>query len=171
MSSIPGVIWHWHRFQELSNSQLYALLKLRQDVFIIEQKCIYPDMDDLDQHCIHLLGYEEEQLIACLRLIPAEFSDSGKTSLGRIITIFRKRGIGLGSLLMNETMAYLAKHFSGEKIQLSAQHHLQSYYHKYGFESFGKPYDEDGILHIAMLFDPSRVVPSQGKNSGKNQLC
>ncbi len=171
MNSIPGISWHWYSFHELSNSQLYSLLKLRQDVFIIEQECLYPDMDDLDQHCMHLLGYEGEQLIACLRLIPEEFSNSGNTSLGRIITISHKRGMGLGSLLMNETMAYLVEHFSGKKIQLSAQHHLQSYYYKYGFERFGEPYDEDGILHIAMLFDPSRLDPSQGKNSGRNQRC
>ncbi len=171
MSSLPGVTWHWYPFHELNNSQLYSLLKLRQDVFIIEQDCIYPDIDDLDQHCIHLLGNEGDSLIACLRLIPAEFSHSGNTSLGRIITIAQKRGIGLGNLLMNETMAYLAEHFSGKKIQLSAQHHLQSYYHKYGFEHFGEPYDEDGIPHIAMLFEPSRVDLSQGKNSGKNQRC
>ena len=154
MNSIPGVTWHWHSFQELSNAQLYALLKLRQDVFIIEQECIYPDIDDLDPHCMHLLGYKEKQLIACLRLIPAEISNSGNISLGRIITVLHNRGTGLGNALMNESMVYLAEHFPGEKVQLSAQHHLQSYYQKFGFASFGEPYDEDGILHIAMQYYP-----------------
>jgi len=161
MSVIPGITWHWHSFQELNSSQLYDLLKLRQDVFIIEQECIYPDIDNLDQQCLHLLGYEGNQLIACLRLIPAASSHSGNLSLGRIITISQKRGIGLGSALMNETMTYLARHYSTEKVQLSAQHHLQSFYYKHGFMSIGEPYDEDGILHIAMLFDPA-----QYKNEG-----
>jgi len=156
MNSIPGVTWHWHSFQELSNSQLYTMLKLRQDVFIIEQDCIYPDIDDLDQQCTHLLGYEGKQLIAYLRLIPANFSHSGNTSLGRIITMYDKRGIGLGGALMSETMAYIAEHFPGKKVQMSAQHHLQSFYQKYGFTSFDEPYDEDGILHIAMLYDPTK---------------
>ncbi len=117
---------------------------------------IYPDIDDLDKDCIHLLGYQGENLVACLRLIPADWHPSGNIALGRILTHLNTRGTGTGKALMRETMAYLNKEYPEQKVQMSAQHHLQVFYQSYGFNSIGEPYDEDGIPHIAMLFDPAK---------------
>ncbi|RLA03873.1 MAG: GNAT family N-acetyltransferase [Gammaproteobacteria bacterium] len=149
------VNWIWSQFQDLSNDQLYQLLKLRQDVFILEQQCFYPDMDDLDSDCIHLLGYQNNELVAYLRLIPAEFHDSGNIALGRIIAKSTQRGSGLGKAMMTEAMDYLQKHFPEQDVQMSAQDHLQKFYNNFGFSSVAEAYDEDGIPHIMMLYQHS----------------
>ncbi len=145
--------WNWYSFNELSNHQLYDLLQLRQDVFIIEQDCIYPDLDGLDFNCLHLLGYQDEQLIAYLRLIPAEFHPSKNTAFGRIISKSKNRGAGIGKLMVESAINYSKEHYPRKNIQLSAQQHLQEFYQKFGFISFGEAYDEDGIMHIDMLLN------------------
>ncbi len=146
--------WYWYRFAELSNLQVYSYLKLRQEVFIVEQECIYPDIDGLDPQCLHLFGYQQDNLTACLRLIPAKFHQSGNIALGRILSHASQRGSGIGKMLMNEAMAYVNQNFPGQKVQMSAQFHLQAFYQNFGFSTMGEVYEEDGIPHINMLFDP-----------------
>ena len=154
--SLP-IIYNWYQFQDLDTKQLYELLKLRQDVFIIEQKCIYADMDQLDFKCLHLLGYEGNNLVAYLRLMPAEFHSSGNIAFGRIIAVSNKRGSGLGKSLLQQAMCYVAETHPQQRIQLAAQCYLQGFYEKFDFEAMSEPYDEDGIPHIDMLYQQSKV--------------
>jgi len=153
MSRQQTTEWSWFEFQQLSNIQLYDLLKLRQDVFIIEQNCIYPDIDGLDQKCRHLLGYDDEQLVAYLRLIPANYHGSGNIALGRIISLASKRGTGIGKTMMQQALLYASQHLPKQNIQLAAQCYLQKFYQSFGFNPISEPYDEDGIQHIDMLLD------------------
>ncbi|MCP3673420.1 MAG: GNAT family N-acetyltransferase [Gammaproteobacteria bacterium] len=155
MNGTSKIVWTWRSFEQLSNCQLYDLLKVRQDVFIVEQHCIYPDIDGLDVNCLHLVGYDSEQLIAYLRLIPADFHCSGNIALGRIVSLASKRGLGIGKMMMQQVMTYITKHFPHQSIQLSAQFHLLTFYQNMGFNSISEPYDEDGIKHIDMLFTPA----------------
>lgn len=155
MSGSSEIVWTWHHFEQLSNHQLYDLLKIRQDVFIVEQHCIYPDIDGLDVNCLHLLGYVREQLVAYLRLIPSDFHCSGNIALGRIVSLASLRGLGIGKKMMKQAMTYIAAYFPHQSIQLSAQFHLLNFYQNYGFNCISEPYDEDGIKHIDMLFVPA----------------
>lgn len=152
MSKLPSLQWQWREFEQLTNQQLYDLLKVRQDVFVIEQECFYPDMDGLDQDCLHLLGYDGEQLVGYLRLIPAEIHQSGNVALGRIITLIEKRSAGIGSVMVKLAMEYCRENYPAKHIQLSAQYHLVAFYEKFGFSCISEPYDEDGIMHIDMLY-------------------
>jgi len=152
MSKAAEIKWNWYQFNQLSNKQLYDVLALRQEVFIVEQQCIYPDIDGLDVDCIHLLGLDEEQIIAYLRLIPAAIHESGNIALGRIISIASNRGAGIGKAMMQQAMSYITELFPKQNVQLAAQFYLHDFYQKFGFESISEPYDEDGILHIDMLY-------------------
>jgi len=145
--------WIWSSFEQLKPQQLYDLLKLRQDVFIIEQQCFYSDLDGLDQNCLHLMGYEGDDLFAYLRLIPAAHHHSGNIALGRILTSEKARGQGMGKQLMTEAMNYLHNNYQGSTVQMSAQRYLQAFYEGFGFRTVGYPYDEDGIAHIEMVLD------------------
>lgn len=152
MNNVISINWQWLNFDALSNTQLYQLLKLRQDVFILEQKCLYSDMDDVDANCIHLLGYQGETLTAYLRLIPAQYHASNNIALGRIISLASSRGAGLGLAMMQQAMDYTLEHYPNINIQLGAQCYLQAFYEKFNFKAISEPYDEDGIMHIDMLF-------------------
>ena len=146
--------WLWLNFNDLSVTQLYAILKLRQDVFILEQECLYSDIDDLDKHCTHLLGIDSHlsatRLAAYLRIIPASQHASGLTTLGRILTGADYRGQSLGKIMMQETMLYLKEHHAGEIVNMSAQSYLEKFYNDFGFSTVSDPYDDDGIMHIDM---------------------
>ena len=151
MSHSSTINWNWYQFQQLNITQLYELLKIRQDVFIIEQHCIYPDIDGLDPNCLHLLGYDGGDLIAYMRLIPADFHPSGNIALGRIISLATKRGTGIGKTMMQQAMEYTAEHYPQQDVQLAAQYYLRGFYQNFGFSSISEPYDEDGIRRIDML--------------------
>ena len=143
--------WICKHHRDLGKEQLYALLKLRSDVFVVEQKCAYPDLDgqDLEGDTHHLMGWEDDQLMAYLRLLDPE-SQGGDVVIGRVITAPAGRGKGLGHEMMEQALKQAEKHWPQVPIYLSAQAHLQGYYGKYGFEVAGEEYLEDGIPHIGM---------------------
>ncbi|MBV4488517.1 GNAT family N-acetyltransferase [Pseudomonas sp. SWRI153] len=143
--------WICKHHSDLGKEQLYALLKLRSDVFVVEQKCAYPDLDgqDLDGDTHHLMGWENDQLMAYLRLLDPE-SQGGDVVIGRVITAPAGRGKGVGHEMMEQALKQAEKHWPHMPIYLSAQAHLQGYYGKYGFEVAGEEYLEDGIPHIGM---------------------
>lgn len=149
--------WQTKTFSELSLNQLYDVLKLRVDVFVVEQTCFYPDLDSdknvLDRHpqTLHLLGYQEEQLVAYLRILPKGQSYPEYISIGRVVTAAQARGAGLGHELMLEGISRCQKHFPNEEIKISAQQHLKDYYQQYGFIQVSEMYLEDNIPHIAMI--------------------
>ena len=143
--------WICKHHSDLGKEQLYALLKLRSDVFVVEQKCAYPDLDgqDLEGDTHHLMGWEDDQLMAYLRLLDPE-SQGGDVVIGRVVTAPAGRGKGLGHAMMEQALKQAEKHWPQVPIYLSAQAHLQGYYGKYGFEVAGEEYLEDGIPHIGM---------------------
>ena len=143
--------WICKQHSDLGKEQLYALLKLRSDVFVVEQKCAYPDLDgqDLEGDTYHLMGWEDDQLMAYLRLLDPE-SQGGDVVIGRVITAPAGRGKGLGHAMMEQALKQAQKHWPQVPIYLSAQAHLQGYYGRYGFEVAGEQYLEDGIPHIGM---------------------
>ncbi|MEB2649880.1 MULTISPECIES: GNAT family N-acetyltransferase [Pseudomonas] len=143
--------WICKHHRDLGKEQLYASLKLRSDVFVVEQKCAYPDLDgqDLEGDTHHLMGWEDDQLMAYLRLLDPE-SQGGDVVIGRVVTAPAGRGKGLGHAMMEQALKQAEKHWPQVPIYLSAQAHLQGYYGRYGFVVVGEEYLEDDIPHIGM---------------------
>ncbi|NQZ81005.1 MAG: GNAT family N-acetyltransferase [Colwellia sp.] len=150
--------WQIKSFKELSLDELYDFLKLRIDVFVVEQTCFYPDLDNADRHpdTRHLLGYthskeQTKQLVGYLRILPKGQTYENYISIGRVATTANKRGQGLGHQLMQQALQACQKYFPQQEIKISAQEHLEKYYNQYGFIKISAMYLEDDIPHIAML--------------------
>ena len=142
-------------YANLTTDQLYQLLRLRAEVFVVEQDCVYQDLDDKDQQAIHLLGMTNDgRLAAYTRIFDKGISYANYASIGRVITAPFARGKGLGRPLMHESIRVLFEHYGEQTVKISAQAHLGAYYNSVGFEGIGDIYDEDGIPHRAMLFVP-----------------
>ena len=141
--------YKWKNFDELSLDDLYAILNLRQKVFIVEQDCPYIDADYTDQDAFHLLGYQGNNLIAYLRAFKPGLKYEG-SSMGRIVTEKNSRGLGLGKEIIKEGVRFLKKEYPSYEIVISAQHRLQHFYIELGFISRGDVYLEDNIDHIQM---------------------
>lgn len=141
-------------YPELSKAELYDLLRLRAEVFVVEQDCPYQDLDGKDQACIHLCGYSNDgQLAAYTRLVPKGISYPDYASIGRVITATFARGKGIGRPLMEASIYHLTAAFGQVPIKISAQAHLQDFYASVGFTGTGDIYDEDGIPHRAMVLE------------------
>jgi ElaA protein len=147
--------WHQTRFAELSTTQLYEILRLRAEVFVVEQDCVYQDLDDKDQEAVHLLGVTDDgRLAAYTRIVDKGVSYPDYASIGRVITASFARGKGLGRPLMKASIAALFTHFGKQPIKIGAQAHLQEYYGSLSFVGVGEVYDEDGIPHRSMVYTP-----------------
>ncbi|MDO6429150.1 GNAT family N-acetyltransferase [Flavitalea sp. BT771] len=142
--------WTDKKFGDLKPEELYAILRLRSEVFVVEQNCIFLDMDNKDQVSHHLMGWQENKLVACARIVPAGISYV-ETSIGRIVSSPDVRGQGIGRVLVDRSikLAY-ALHGKGV-IHIGAQNYLRGFYESFGFEKAGEIYLEDGIEHIEML--------------------
>lgn len=154
MTEHSSTEWQWRAFAELSPADLYAVMRQRQDVFILEQTCLYPDLDGLDQDAHHLLGWRvvdgQRELVAYLRCL-APGAKYTEMSLGRILTTSAARGSGMGRELVARGIAHAERQHPGHRIRIGAQQRLERFYNEFGFITFSEPYDEDGILHIDML--------------------
>lgn len=138
-------------FDALSKQQLYHLLQLRSEVFVVEQQCVFQDMDGLDQQALHLLWYDtENELVAYTRLLPPA-SKYPEPSIGRVITRRKIRGNGYGRALMEASIKEVENRWPGHPIKLFGQIHLEDFYSGMGFKSIGEPEDEDGIMHVYMV--------------------
>jgi ElaA protein len=142
--------WQWLAYDALSRDQLYALLRLRSEVFVVEQNCVFQDMDGLDDRAMHLLGIRAAELVAYVRCFPAGVTFD-EASIGRVVTRPDARGGGLGHLLMTQAVKALEAEWGAQPIRIGAQAHLKSFYERHGFVDVGKPYVEDGIPHLEML--------------------
>ena len=145
--------WRWHAFDELTLHDLYAVLRLRQRVFVVEQNCAYLDLDDSDQQASHLMAWTQDDvpaLIAYARLfLPGiKFAES---SIGRVITAPEARRTGIGKVLMSEAIERAEQVAPESAIRIGAQIHLEKFYGDFGFRRASEPYDEDGIMHIEMV--------------------
>jgi ElaA protein len=139
-------------FSELSLEELYAIMILRQEVFVVEQDCVYLDADNKDQNSWHLLGENEDgELVAYLRILPKGVSYESYPSIGRIVTSSKVRRQGAGKALLAESLKHADRLYPGANIKISAQTYLLRFYRSFGFEPTGEEYLEDGIPHMAMV--------------------
>lgn len=142
--------WVWKQFEQLAPAELYAVLRLRAEVFVVEQNCAYLDMDNRDQRCRHLLGWQNDQLVAYLRLLPPALMYD-EPSIGRVINSLSVRGTGVGRSLFAEGVREAERLYPGRTIRIGAQRYLERFYGGFGFAPDGEPYIEDGIPHIQMI--------------------
>lgn len=138
-------------FDALSPHTLYALLRLRSEVFVVEQRCVFQDMDGADGDCLHLLCEGAGgRLLASARLVPAGLKYT-EASIGRVVSAPAARHLKLGHTLMAEAVRQLLHLWGPQPIRIGAQAHLQHFYQRHGFVTASAPYDEDGIPHVEML--------------------
>lgn len=138
-------------FQDLSPEILYEILKLRQDVFIIEQNCAYADIDNMDQNASHLLLFHNQLLVACCRIL-TKHPDYPHPAIGRIVVHPDRRGEGYGKIIITEALELLTTKGYPHAV-IEAQEHLEQYYNSFGFYKTSEPYDLDEIPHIQMEID------------------
>lgn len=145
------ITWKCSNFEQLSLTELYAIMVLRQEVFVVEQNCPYLDADDRDQVSYHLMGFDEmNHLVAYARLIPKGISYKDAVSIGRVVSSSKIRGQGIGRVLMEQALVQVERVFNTTFVILSAQAYLKKFYESLGFQAIGEGYLEDGIPHIKM---------------------
>ena len=141
--------WYLKRFEELSIEELYELLRLRSEVFVVEQRCNFMDMDNKDQKCYHLLGRKNGKLLAYARIVPAGLSYAFP-SIGRIVVSGDGRGMGFGVELLEVSISTVEKLYGKTTIRIGAQLYLEKFYGSFGFQKSSEVYLEDEIEHIEM---------------------
>lgn len=152
------ITYHAIPYSDLTRDQLYSLLRLRAEVFVVEQDCPYQDLDDKDQQAIHFLGLTRDgRLAAYTRLLDKGLSYPDYASIGRVITAPFARGKGLGRKLMTASVEALHAAYGVQAVKISAQAHLQAYYGSVGFETVTEGYMEDGIPHVGMV---RNIIPN-----------
>jgi ElaA protein len=142
--------WILKKFESLTPHELYAILRLRSEVFVVEQNCVFQDMDNKDQECHHLLGWQEDHLTAYTRLVPPGLTYK-EASIGRVVTSPSVRGSGAGKTLIEKSIDEVFTLYGKGPIKIGAQLYLKKFYNSFGFEQIGDVYDEDGIDHIKMI--------------------
>jgi ElaA protein len=144
--------WFIKTFEQLTTNELYDILKIRCDVFVVEQACFYPDLDDKDriEGALHLFAYDGQKLACYLRALPPGGSYDNMSSLGRVATAENYRGTGLGHELLVQGVNLVDQTWPLFTCHISAQAHLQAYYNKQQFHTVGEGYLEDDIPHIGM---------------------
>ena len=142
--------WTYKSFDELSKLELYTILKLRSEVFIIEQHCNYQDVDGKDLKCHHLMAWDGDNLVAYTRIVPPDVSFA-EASIGRVLTSPRYRGIGAGVTLMQKSIEKVYETYGKQPIRIGAQLYLKKFYESFGFVKDSDEYLEDEIPHIEML--------------------
>tara|TARA_R110002072_G_scaffold172410_2_gene326505 strand:- start:419 stop:877 length:459 start_codon:yes stop_codon:yes gene_type:complete len=142
--------WEWKRFDELTADELYTVLQVRQEVFVLEQNCLYLDADGKDRKSFHLMGFSGNDILAYARIVEPGVSYE-EVSIGRILSSEKARGTGAGVELMNQALSRIEQMYGKVPIRISAQTYLLKFYQKFGFESTGKEYLEDEIPHTEMV--------------------
>jgi len=137
-------------FNELTTEELYQILRLRSEVFVVEQDCVYQDVDNKDQKALHIMGIKDGEVVAYTRVFePGDYFDN--VSIGRVVVSQSQRKYGLGKQIMQASLAAINQRFPDKPIEISAQSYLLKFYTELGFNAFGEEYLEDGIPHRRML--------------------
>ena len=144
--------WRFKQFVQLTPFEVYELLRLRAEVFVVEQNCVFLEPDGIDQHCFHLLGYNDKKLIAYTRIVPPGVVYQ-EASIGRVVIALSVRNTGIGRILMDQSIEKLYSNFGRVIIKIGAQFYLRKFYESLGFYKVSDIYLEDGIEHIHMLKD------------------
>ncbi|MGG7439896.1 GNAT family N-acetyltransferase [Chryseobacterium arthrosphaerae] len=147
---MSNIVWKIKTFDEFTVPELYAVLKARIDVFVIEQNCPYPDLDNYDQKAVHIWAEEDGQVLAYCRVFDKGIKYE-ETSIGRVLTTKQARGKSLGKLLIQYAVETIENRFHTPEIRISAQDYLLRFYGGFGFEDTGKKYLEDDIPHTEMI--------------------
>lgn len=137
-------------FDELTIYELHDILQLRSEVFVVEQDCVYQDIDGKDQKALHIIGYKNEKVVAYTRCFPPRVYFE-EAAIGRVVVAQGERKYGYGHDIMKASIQAIDNVFQTENIKLSAQTHLKKFYETHGFHQIGEGYLEDGIPHIAMI--------------------
>jgi ElaA protein len=147
-----NITWYHKHFNELNTTELYQILQLRNDVFIVEQNCPFQDLDDKDFKCYHLMGFDTDtqKVVAYTRIVPAGVSYI-EASIGRVVTSSIARKGGIGRQLMQKSIELLEELYGGVSIKIGAQLYLKKFYESFGFQQVEEIYLEDGIEHILMI--------------------
>ena len=141
------------KFSELSTEEIYNILKLRSEVFVVEQNCVYQDIDEKDQKATHLFIEKNSEIIAYTRIFKKGDYYEENPSIGRVVVSKKERGKNLGKEIMKKSIYYIKENMDEKKIELSAQKYLDKFYKELQFYSEGEEYLEDGIPHQRMFYD------------------
>lgn len=152
MSNSNDLLLVTKHFSELTTTELYAILHLRSNVFVVEQHCIFLDPDNNDQKAYHTLGWMGDELVATTRLFNKDIIYEGYQSIGRVANSAKFRGLGVGKALMNYSIQECERLFDKGSIKIGAQLYLKKFYSDLGFEQSGDIYLEDEIDHIPMIY-------------------
>lgn len=150
LEDMAGITWHLERFGELSAGRLYDILRLRAEVFVVDQECVYLDPDGKDQAAFHLSGYMDGKIAAYARIfMPGDYFDD--CAIGRFVVSQDHRGTGLGHQMMEQALAAVGELCGNDApVTISAQAHLEEFYASHGFRRIGDPYMEENIPHVRM---------------------
>ena len=143
------IIWKQKKWEELNKKNLHEILQIRSEVFVVEQKCVYQDIDNKDPKAIHLYGKIKNKIVAYSRIFN-EGDFYKEISFGRALVLKNQRGKGLGNELVQKSIEIIKGNWPNKKVKISAQAHLNNFYKKHGFIEKGKEYLEDGIPHVSM---------------------
>jgi ElaA protein len=143
--------WSFKKFDNLTPNELYSVLQLRNEVFVVEQNCVFQDADNKDQDSHHLMGWDNKMLVAYSRIVPPGIAYDLYPSIGRVVTSPKMRKTGIGKILMQQSIEELQKLFGESSIKLGAQLYLKTFYESFGFVQSSDVYMEDGIPHIEMI--------------------
>jgi ElaA protein len=143
--------WSFKKFDNLTPNELYSVLQLRNEVFVVEQNCVFQDADNKDQDSHHLMGWDDEVLVAYSRIVPPGIAYDSFPSIGRVVTSPKLRRSGIGKILMQQSIEHLQKLLGESSIKLGAQLYLKNFYESFGFVQSSDVYMEDGIPHIEMV--------------------
>ena len=147
------VNWVCKSFNDLTSNELYAILQLRNEVFVVEQNCPYQDADNKDAAAFHFTGWSDDKIVAYTRLLPQGLTFKN-ASIGRVVTSPTARGTGIGRELMRRSIKELYTLFGVVPIEIGAQLYLKKFYESLGFIKTSEMYLEDGIEHIEMILQP-----------------
>lgn len=137
-------------FDQLTTEELYQILRLRSEVFVVEQDCVYQDVDNKDQKALHIIGTKNGEIVAYTRIFkPGDYFNN--VSIGRVVVSQDQRKYGLGKRIMQASLAAIDQRFPNQPIEISAQSYLLKFYTELGFKVTGEEYLEDGIPHRRML--------------------
>ena len=142
--------WRYKQFVQLTPFEVYELLQLRAEVFVVEQNCVFLEPDGIDNRCLHLLGYNNNKLLAYTRIVPPGLAYN-QASIGRVVTSPSVRNTGAGKKLMQRSIDMLYSSFGKVTIKIAAQFYLKKFYESFGFYQVSEVYLDDGIEHIHML--------------------
>ncbi len=145
------IVWTLKKFDDLTPAALYAIMQLRNEVFVVEQNCVYQDADDKDIKSFHFMGWHNNLLVAYTRIIPQGISYDDYASIGRVVTAPQYRRSGAGRKLMELSIAKTLELFNCTAIKIGAQLYLKNFYQSLGFVQCSEVYLEDNIPHISML--------------------